>query len=163
MTDHKAQLLAVEAKLAKDPNNEDLLSLKEDLIELIELSSEFEQTEATTSASTTTKTRTTEPAKPSTSVNETEPSTSPKEVETNVVSKKRKERHKKKKAKTREKVDIAEAERQSWQSFASKKGLKGVTKKSIFASPCSITGKVGVGTNGIADAPSAAGAVKRKY
>lgn len=205
MSEYKAQLLAVEAKLAKDPENADLLSLKEDLIELIELSSgldgddqeEMEMEPAKGSVNTRGEER--DPflshsnVKPSGSKtkdsHQTSGRLSPESASSssnNLVDKnsrrplseaellaKKKEKNRKKKAKLRERIkeqlDIAESEKQSWQSFANKKGLKGVSKKSIFASPCSVTGKVGVGTNGIADAPSAtkgpmaATLIKRKH
>lgn len=186
MSEYKAQLLAVEAKLAKDPENEELLDLKADLIELIELSSGLEEEEEA-AAAVTAQTKSKQAPKDS---NSGLPSSSKhvysqgQSAETNnLVDKsnkrnlseaellaKKKEKNRKKKAKLREKhkvqLDIAESEKQSWQSFANKKGLKGVTRKSIFASPCSVTGKVGVGTNGIADTPAArttSTLTKRKY
>lgn len=216
MEGYKAQLLAVEAKLAKDPDNEGLLTLKSDLMELIEELGEDEE-EANELLSTT-ATNTNTNSRPSnqksshhhnTTIRTPHTGSSSQQSSKNLVSQqnddkdplsndqdgtrdvsqsssrrplteaeilaRKKEKNKKKKAKLRERMkeqlDIAESEKQSWQSFANKKGLKGITKKSIFASPCSVTGKVGVGTNGIADAPSTAGAgtgsavpiTKRKY
>lgn len=195
--DYKAQLLAVEAKLAKDPDNEDLLMLKSDLIELIELSGAMEADEAAEeqqqqSTSSNYKSRRAthlHGAKSSSASYGGDDQTTHKNLvdsskskvtndddEDNTMSRrganqkrqlseaellaKRREKNKKKKAKLREKVkeqlDTAESVKQSWQSFNNQKGLKGLTKKSIFASPCSSTGKVGVGTNGIADAAPAA-------
>lgn len=191
LAEYKAQLLAVEIKLAKDPENEDLLSHKEDLIEYIELAKGLEEEEdgaeerAPTKASVTSGTSREgieEEIKYSNRASSSKPNDSQeKSGSDNLVDKndrrsltetelliKKKEKNRKKKAKLRERIkeqlDIAESEKQSWQSFANKRGLKGVTKKSIFASPCSVTGKVGVGTNGIADAPSAAvtGVTRRK-
>lgn len=192
MTDYRAQLLAVEAKLAKDPTNEDLLQLKSDLEELIELSGSLEEEEQKTIANDSNL----QPQSSSASSSKTgdhgqkmsagahynlvtEQNNDNKDShnkrplsEAELLARKR-EKNRKKKAKLREKIkeqlDTAESEKQTWQSFASKKGLKGITKKSIFASPCSVTGKVGVGTNGIADAPSVGATstittmTKRKY
>lgn len=184
MSNYKAQLLAVEAKLAKDPENEQLLSLKETLLEFISLSCELEENEdeerekekeklaeehqSSSSRSDKTVIDKSYDLKPSSDrdTNSHEPNLEDKNhgkkrslTEVELMAKQR-ERNRKKKARLREKVreetEIAESEKQSWQSFANKKGLKGITKKSIFASPHSVTGKVGVGTNGIADAPSAA-------
>lgn len=169
MAEYKTQLLVVEAKLAKDPDNEELLSLKTDLIELIQgLEEEEEQEAAVKTDSTksfTSNNNSNSRSSPSNS-NNVDKNNSRALSEAELLSKK-KEKNRKKKAKLREKMkeqsDVAESEKQSWQSFANKKGLKGVNKKSIFASPCSVTGKVGVGTNGIADAPSAtAVTTKRK-
>lgn len=227
--DYKAQLLAVEAKLSKDPENEELLTLKSDLIELIELSSDIaadEQLEQQKADNRNHNNRSKHPyhqqtnnnnsssqQSPSTSSNhgrqtrldlgdgyhktrkndctkdgdddhhdgsseytklscDTDTNTHGANTNTNNNNKrqlseaellaKRREKNKKKREKLREKtkeqLDAAESVKQSWQSFANQKGLKGLTKKSIFASPHSVTGKVGVGTNGIADAPSAGGA-----
>lgn len=88
--------------LAKAPSdNEDLLSIKSELIELVELASELEEEDTTTST-------TTEPYK---SVKQ-EPDTEP-EPEPNIL-KKNKEKNRKKRSKPREKVtDIAEVEKQS--------------------------------------------------
>lgn len=187
MAEYQAQLVAVEAKLAKDPENEELISLKNDLIELIELSSTIEdetdqQQQQAPSQSTSTTNKNS--ARYSTDSSRTQPSNQNNQYDTDKSATssgqsptsaggkvgqkrqiseadllaKKKEKNKKKKAKLREKIkeqlDIAEGEKQSWQSFANRKGLKGLTKKSIFASPYSTTGKVGVGTNGIADTPS---------
>lgn len=171
MDDINAQLIAVQAKLAKDPTNPDLLSLKEDLIQFLSLS---EETAAELEQSATNK----DPSQQSQHANDTRPSThnrskdgakdsqfvavnsTTQSTQLSDLERKRKEKNRKKRAKLQEKhkelSEIAESEAQSWQSFACKKGLKGVTKRSIFASPCSAKGKVGVGTNGIADAPSAA-------
>lgn len=166
MTEFKAQLLICEAKLAKDPDNEELLSHKRDLIEYIQALEEEEELEAAAAALASSKSNLTKNfTDSSNNISRTSPSSSsnvdknhprpPSEAE---LLAKKKEKNRKKKAKLREKIkaqlDVAESEKQSWQSFANKKGLKGVNKKSIFASPCSVTGKVGVGTNGIADAPS---------
>lgn len=188
MAEYRAQLLAVEAKLSKDPDNEELLSLKADLTELIQELSDIEEEEQGQSTSSF------QPAglhdKASSSrrsddhkgrqndldEDDTLVDGSRRKLSEAEILARKKEKNKKKKAKLRERMkeqsDLAENEKKSWQSFANKKGLKGVTKKSIFASPCSVSGKVGVGTNGIADAPqaassvkstSSAGYVKRKY
>lgn len=165
--DINAQLIAVEAKLAKDPTNSDLLSLKEDLIELLSLSEETEpqlpsnqeeESSQSQSSDTTMGQQHSQNSGAKDSKNVAVNSTN----QLSELERRRKEKNKKKRAKLKEKhkeqTEIAASEAQSWQSFACKKGLKGVTKRSIFASPCSAKGKVGVGTNGIADAPSASAA-----
>ncbi|XP_038051642.1 survival of motor neuron-related-splicing factor 30-like [Patiria miniata] len=67
-----------------------------------------------------------------------------------------------KKRKTQKKMDRLkqmeqkhEEQKNSWLNFSSKaiKSKKGMTKKSIFASPESTSGKVGVGTCGVGGAP----------
>lgn len=173
MAEYRAQLLAVEAKLAKDPDNEELLSLKSDLTELIQELSDLEEEQPTSSsratniqdkASTSQRSDDSKGRQNAIDEDDTLVDGSRRKLSEAEISARKKEKKKKKKVKLRERMreqsDIAESEKKSWQSFANKKGLKGVTKKSIFASPCSVTGKVGVGTNGIADAPSAASAVK---
>lgn len=67
---------------------------------------------------------------------------------------------KKKQLKKKERLKELEEEREKdklkWQSFSNKayqKHLKGATKKSIFASPDSVAGKVGVGTCGVGGKP----------
>ena len=69
---------------------------------------------------------------------------------------KEKERRQEKKAKWMEKVkteeQIKEKEKKGWQDFHSKlstKFKKRVTQKSIFASPSSVHGHVGIGTNDV--------------
>ncbi|XP_043825253.1 survival of motor neuron-related-splicing factor 30-like [Dromiciops gliroides] len=73
---------------------------------------------------------------------------------------KQREYKKKKALKKAQRIKELEQEREDqkvkWQQFnnrASSKNKKGQVKKSIFASPESVTGKVGVGTCGIADKP----------
>lgn len=225
--DYHAQLLAVEAKLAKDPGNEELLTLKSDLMEIIELSGSLEEDEEqerqlkksqqqTTSKRQQHMTTSSQPSSSgsnytkdkfrksvtddhsqssnqkclsqvdnsdlvasvdgdSTARSDTEQHQRRPLSEAELLAK-RKEKNRKKKAKLREKIkeqlDTAESVKQSWQSFSNQRGLKGLNKRSIFASPCSLTGKVGVGTNGIADAPppkggrsaaSSAPVSKRRY
>ncbi|XP_071804893.1 survival of motor neuron-related-splicing factor 30-like [Asterias amurensis] len=67
-----------------------------------------------------------------------------------------------KKKKTQKKIDRQkhmeqkhEEQKNSWLNFSSKaiKSKKGMTKKSIFASPESTSGKVGIGTCGVGGAP----------
>lgn len=180
LAESRAELLAVETKLAKDPENEEFLLLKKDILEYIqeleELGGDEEEIEdqaRTSFAGGTSEKSITDQTKPDRASSSKPNDSRAKSESDNLVDKnsrrtlteaeillKKKEKNRKKKAKLRERIkeqlDIAESEKQSWQSFANKRGLKGVTKKSIFASPCSVTGKVGVGTNGIADAPSAA-------
>lgn len=164
MSDPKAYLLAVEAKLAKDPNNEQLLQLKNNLLEFIPISYSLEEDDkrdkelekASRNQTVIDKSDNNRPE------SNDQTSTSSEQVQSDsnqdMIARKR-ELNRKKRAKLKEKIkhetQIAESEKQSWQSFANKKGLKGLAKKSIFASPHSVSGKVGVGTNGIADAPPA--------
>lgn len=176
MEEYEAQLLVVEAKLAKNPDDEELLAHKADLLELIELSGGLEPPKSSDTNNLLSKNNDNSKKcdiiqdrnhDPQASISEprdtagqsSDPSGGARRPLTEAeLEAKRKEKNRKKKAKLREKVkeqsDIAESEKQSWQSFTSKKGLKGITKKSIFATPLSTTGKVGVGTNGIADAPT---------
>lgn len=182
MDEYKAQLLACEAKLAKESDNELLLELKKDLLEAIECCALLDDDEEDDSQDSLANNKTNsqsgsvrrsddrgQKTESNKLVNQSdqEPSGSGGGDHRRPLSEaellaKKKEKNRKKKEKLREKIkqqlDTAESEKQSWQSFANKRGLKGVTKKSIFASPCSVTGKVGVGTNGIADAPSVGGA-----
>lgn len=169
MEDYRAQLLAAEAKLAKDPENQELLQLKADLTEAIELCGGLEEEKSDSqlepsSSSQDSKNRASTSSKFENNRISSDPGLNHEVrngrsmTDAELLARK-KQKNKKKKAKLRERLkeqsDLAESEKKSWQSFANKKGLKGVTKKSIFASPCSVAGKVGVGTNGIADAPSA--------
>lgn len=169
LEDYRAQLLIVEARLAKDPTNDGLLTMKQGLLEIIELSSELEeenkankQDKEASEVAEDAQAHDKQPVikhddnNPESSTSKTPKSdndTKDKAIDAQKIAKK-KEMTRKKKAKSREKLkeklELAEQEKQTWQSFASK-GLKGMTKKSIFASPCGATGKVGVGTNGIAD------------
>lgn len=193
--EYRAQLLAVEAKLAKEPDNEELLKLKEDLTEIIELTgslNEDEEKEKTSSSNNRNPSHSKAQSTTAKSSYRTKDKDSDQQIDEapsrsgglgtdgdDVTSKsgpnqrrqlseaellaKKKEKNRKKKAKLREKykeqLDTAENVKQTWQSFTNQKGLKGLTKKSIFASPSSITGKVGVGTNGIADAPGSSARV----
>lgn len=61
----------------------------------------------------------------------------------------------KKKERLKEIEQQREADKNKWQSFNSKAlhKKKGVTKKSIFATPETVDGRVGIGTCGIADKP----------
>lgn len=180
--DYKAQLIAVEAKLAKDPENEALLTMKNDLLELIELYQDEElneppppQEKVSSDQKRADERLSDDDLVPHHSGGKQNHHSSNNELsgraasiggqtisggakrplsEAELLAKKR-EKNRKKKEKLRVKIKeqsaTAESEKQSWQSFTNKKGLKGITKKSIFASPYSLTGKVGVGTNGIAD------------
>lgn len=164
MDDYKLELEAVEAKLLEDPDNEALLSLRDDIKELLEMTDSTSQEITTNSQSSygTTVKHSSDSNKLSkadrVSGSESDGNTKKDSISQEQILK-RLEKLKKKKLKRKEKLreqhEIAEKEKQSWQSFANKKGLKGAVKKSIFASPHTVSGKVGVGTNGIADAPSA--------
>lgn len=185
MSEYRVQLLAVEAKLAKDPTNPQLLELKSDLEEMIELSGEVDNNDQLNNEGASKMDASSSRSQDSQSGISSSSSANNDSKQNNLVTNsnnqvkskgpiseeeklfnRRKEKNKKKRAKLREKIkeqlDIAESEKQSWQSFANKKGLKGLNKKSIFASPHSLTGKVGVGTNGIADAPSTVAGTKNQ-
>jgi len=61
-----------------------------------------------------------------------------------------KEKKKKKQEKLKDMIDAKEKEKKGWQSFSGKAfGKKGFVKKSIFKTPESTDGKVGVGTCGV--------------
>eukprot|EP00088_Acartia_fossae_P015285 TRINITY_DN1834_c0_g1_i5.p1 TRINITY_DN1834_c0_g1~~TRINITY_DN1834_c0_g1_i5.p1 ORF type:complete len:279 (-),score=85.16 TRINITY_DN1834_c0_g1_i5:704-1477(-) len=61
-----------------------------------------------------------------------------------------KEKKKKKQEKLQEQIETKEKEKKQWQNFSSKAfGKKGFVKKSIFKTPESSDGKVGVGTCGV--------------
>ncbi|XP_018026684.1 survival of motor neuron-related-splicing factor 30 [Hyalella azteca] len=62
---------------------------------------------------------------------------------------------KQKKFDRQKQIDEAhEEDKQKWQQFTTKsKKLKGVTKKSIFATPETASGRVGIGTCGISGRP----------
>jgi len=61
-----------------------------------------------------------------------------------------KEKKKKKQERMKDLVEVKEKEKKQWQTFANKAfGKKGFVKKSIFKTPESSDGKVGVGTCGV--------------
>lgn len=62
----------------------------------------------------------------------------------------RKKRNLKKKMRLKEKEAESEIKKNNWKNFNSK-SKKGIVKKSIFASPEGVGGKVGIGTCGVAD------------
>lgn len=165
-SEYKRELLILEAKLEKDPDNQEFLELQRELKSIIELSEELEADkeksipEKQTQPVTTSSSKNAPPISSTIDIDSVAATSSNKDTNKEAVERKESKirNNKKKKSKAREKMKeklaLAEQEKQTWQSFASK-GLKGMTKKSIFASPMSVTGKVGVGTNGIADAPAA--------
>lgn len=176
-SEYKRELLILEAKLEKDPNNQQYLELQRELKSIIELSEELEVDREASIPKDQIPSKTHDPKNetdtptPSTSNDTNSTATTSSNTDVDKKAAERKEskirNNKKKKSKAREKMKeklaLAEQEKQTWQSFASK-GLKGMTKKSIFASPISVAGKVGVGTNGIADAPAASSyARNRKF
>jgi len=78
----------------------------------------------------------------------------------------KKKRNLKKKMKLKEKEAQSEISKNNWQNFHKKvksKSSKGVIKKSIFASPAGLQGKVGVGTCGVGDKPMTKTASGAKY
>ena len=78
----------------------------------------------------------------------------------------KKKRNLKKKMKLKEKEAQSEISKNNWQNFHKKvqsKSSKGVIKKSIFTSPFSLQGKVGVGTCGVGDKPMTKTASGPKY
>ncbi|XP_054152472.1 survival of motor neuron-related-splicing factor 30-like [Oppia nitens] len=67
-----------------------------------------------------------------------------------------KKKQQKKKERLKELEEEREKDKMKWQSFANKaynKNMKGATKRSIFASPDSVSGRVGVGTCGLGGKP----------
>lgn len=154
--EYKAQLLIAEAKLAKDPENVGLLNFKQTLLDLISLECELEEDderekerEKEKEASKSVINTDHKQVDNDSSCTNSQISESDKKKEQDTIESQKLAKLKKKKAKSREKMkeklELAEQEKQTWQCFANK-GLKGMTKKSIFASPCGPTGKVGVGT-----------------
>ncbi|XP_022662658.1 survival of motor neuron-related-splicing factor 30-like [Varroa jacobsoni] len=67
----------------------------------------------------------------------------------------KKQKAMKKKERLKEIEQQREADKKIWQNFSAKAQhkKKGVTKKSIFATPESVAGRVGIGTCGVADRP----------
>lgn len=148
--DCRATLIATELKLAKEPNNAQLLALKEDLISLLELSEELTKDEQEQKTKEKQKQRD-ESDQSKSLANKLSVQEAAKEAAK--LDKKRKKKAKMKE-KVKEQLEVAEKEKHAWQSFIHK-GVKGLKKSSIFASPNSVSGRVGVGTNGIADAQPA--------
>merc|ERR1739838_805291 len=64
-----------------------------------------------------------------------------------------KKRKQKKHDRQKQIEEAHEADKAKWQAFAHKKKLKGVTKKSIFATPEAANGRVGIGTCGVGGQP----------
>ncbi|CAM9394767.1 survival of motor neuron-related-splicing factor 30 [Lethenteron reissneri] len=215
LSNYKVQLQQVEAALTADPNNQDLLKLKKDLQEVIDLTQDLLTTQTSESSASAAEREPGRSQAPSWAVGdhclatwnedgqwyeaeieevnvdggtvavtfagygntEVVPMHSLKPVEqerqlsheldTGNKPKSKKEllaqqrEYKKKKAlKKAQRMKDMETERESqkskWQDFNNKaycKTKKGHVKKSIFASPESVNGRVGVGTCGIADKP----------
>jgi len=75
-----------------------------------------------------------------------------------------KKRKQKKHDRQKQIEEAHEADKAKWQAFASKtKRLKGVTKKSIFATPDAANGRVGIGTCGIGGRPMTEYAAAEKW
>jgi len=75
-----------------------------------------------------------------------------------------KEKKKKKQEKMQEQIESKEKEKKQWQNFSSKAfGKKGFVKKSIFKTPESSDGKVGVGTCGVSGQGMTDFSVATKY
>jgi len=212
---YKAQLNQVEAALNLDPNNEELLKLKEDLKEVIELSLDLQGESYSERASTSsekftftlptthkykvgekclaphprkkivceaivhdilaesemvivkfhgtdeTELCTLSSLKPVLKMGNVETESS--KFKGKLLSKKeritqlrdyKKKRNLKKKMRLKEKEAESEVSKNKWQDFNKKvfsKTTKGKVKKSIFASPEGLDGKVGIGTCGVAD------------
>lgn len=154
---YKLALLATEEKLAKDPDNPELIEMIDNIKSFLELADELNQDEEEEEKRKAEEKRISdEDRSKSDEANKLRIQEAAK-----LAAKLNKKR--KKKAKLKEKIqaqiDVAERGQQTWQSFVNK-GAKGLKKTSMFASPSSVTGRVGVGTNGIADARSVF--VKRK-
>ncbi|KAF9801415.1 hypothetical protein SFRURICE_013153 [Spodoptera frugiperda] len=144
LRNYKLQLQQVEGALLGDPDNEELLKLKIDLEELIELTQDVIGTPAGDSNVAPTH-------------------------GLGIINGKghNKEYLKKKKQKKQQRMKQYEEEREAgknnWLNFHSKVIKKpGVKAKSIFASPDNLTGRVGVGTCGISGKPMTEFIVREK-
>ncbi|MEJ1274880.1 survival motor neuron domain containing 1 [Cricetulus griseus] len=212
LASYKAQLQQVEAALSGNGENEDLLKLKKDLQEVIELTKDLLSTQPSETLASSDSFASTQPSHswkvgdkcmaiwsedgqcyeaeieeidedngtaaitfagygnaevtPLLNLKPVEEGRKAKEDSGNKpMSKKemiaqQREYKKKKALKKAQRIKELEQEREDqkvkWQQFnnrAYSKNKKGQVKRSIFASPESVTGKVGVGTCGIADKP----------
>ncbi|XP_005637772.1 survival of motor neuron-related-splicing factor 30 isoform X1 [Canis lupus baileyi] len=212
LASYKAQLQQVEAALSGNGENEDLLKLKKDLQEVIELTKDLLSTQPSETLASSDSFASTQPTHswkvgdkcmaiwsedgqcyeaeieeideengtaaitfagygnaevtPLLNLKPVEEGRKAKEDSGNKpMSKKemiaqQREYKKKKALKKAQRIKELEQEREDqkvkWQQFnnrAYSKNKKGQVKRSIFASPESVTGKVGVGTCGIADKP----------
>ncbi|KAM5243200.1 survival of motor neuron-related-splicing factor 30 isoform 1-T2 [Hipposideros larvatus] len=212
LASYKAQLQQVEAALSGNGENEDLLKLKKDLQEVIELTKDLLSTQPSETLASSDSFTSTQPTHswkvgdkcmaiwsedgqcyeaeieeideengtaaitfagygnaevtPLLNLKPVEEGRKAKEDSGNKpMSKKemiaqQREYKKKKALKKAQRIKELEQEREDqkvkWQQFnnrAYSKNKKGQVKRSIFASPESVTGKVGVGTCGIADKP----------
>uniref|UniRef100_A0A4W2BYL2 Survival of motor neuron-related-splicing factor 30 n=2 Tax=Bos TaxID=9903 RepID=A0A4W2BYL2_BOBOX len=212
LASYKAQLQQVEAALSGNGENEDLLKLKKDLQEVIELTKDLLSTQPSETLASSDNFASTQPTHswkvgdkcmaiwsedgqcyeaeieeideengtaaitfagygnaevtPLLNLKPVEEGRKAKEDSGNKpMSKKemiaqQREYKKKKALKKAQRIKELEQEREDqkvkWQQFnnrAYSKNKKGQVKRSIFASPESVTGKVGVGTCGIADKP----------
>ncbi|XP_022836245.1 survival of motor neuron-related-splicing factor 30-like [Spodoptera litura] len=173
MADHlrnyKLQLQQVEGALLGDADNEELLKLKADLEELIELTEEDIETPADDSEVTNIHGSSNDHDVASVVAADdgnAHTSSSNCQVEQNGKGHS-KEYLKKKKQKKHQRMkqheEDREAEKNKWLNFHSKAIKKpGIRTKSIFASPDNLTGRVGVGTCGISGKPMTESAVSEK-
>ncbi|XP_023571269.1 survival of motor neuron-related-splicing factor 30 [Octodon degus] len=156
LASYKAQLQQVEAALSGNGENEDLLKLKKDLQEVIELTKDLLSTQPYGNAEVTPLLN----LKPVEEGRKAKEDSGSKPMSKKEMIAQQREYKKKKALKKAQRIKELEQEREDqkvkWQQFnnrAYSKNKKGQVKRSIFASPESVTGKVGVGTCGIADKP----------
>ncbi|OBS72657.1 hypothetical protein A6R68_12768 [Neotoma lepida] len=158
LASYKAQLQQVEAALSGNGENEDLLKLKKDLQEVIELTKDLLSTQPSETLTSSDSFASTQPTH-SWKVGDRCMAIWSEDGQKEMIAQQR-EYKKKKALKKAQRIKELEQEREDqkvkWQQFnnrAYSKNKKGQVKRSIFASPESVTGKVGVGTCGIADKP----------
>uniref|UniRef100_A0A2H1VJ20 SFRICE_007564 n=1 Tax=Spodoptera frugiperda TaxID=7108 RepID=A0A2H1VJ20_SPOFR len=169
LRNYKLQLQQVEGALLGDPDNEELLKLKTDLEELIELTQDVIGTSAGDSNVANTHGSINDHDVPILeAAGDGNSSKSSPDCQTGQNSKgHNKEYLKKKKQKKQQRMKQYEEEREAgknnWLNFHSKVIKKpGVKAKSIFASPDNLTGRVGVGTCGISGKPMTEFIVREK-
>uniref|UniRef100_A0A1B8Y718 Survival of motor neuron-related-splicing factor 30 n=1 Tax=Xenopus tropicalis TaxID=8364 RepID=A0A1B8Y718_XENTR len=155
---YKAQLQQVESALTANGENEDLLKLKKDLQEVIELTKDLLSSQPSETADDACDDMSASGSQ-SWKVGEKCMAVWSDDGQKEMIAAQR-EYKKKKALKKAQRIKELEQEREDqkvkWQQFNNKaysKNKKGQVKRSIFASPESVTGKVGVGTCGIADKP----------
>lgn len=76
-----------------------------------------------------------------------------KKTKVNLKAERKKVKKEKYEEKTKQMNQVAEDKKKTWQSFLGKKSSKFATKKSIFATPDTANGRVGVGTCGVSGQP----------
>uniref|UniRef100_T1IU99 Survival of motor neuron-related-splicing factor 30 n=1 Tax=Strigamia maritima TaxID=126957 RepID=T1IU99_STRMM len=161
---YEAHLQQVEAALINEPDNEDLLKLKLDLQNVVELTQQLLKQSNSNSDEKKSKSDAKGdgmsnfpplPSFASSSVNSAGKNQS-KKAQLASVREYHKQKSQKKAQRMKQLEEEREAVKSSWQQFntkAFKKNKKGQVKKSIFATPDNVNGRVGVGTCGIGGKP----------